>query len=86
MFHFVGASKTKKLVQRERKNLPTNRITGISGLSINNPVDQINVINVLKKLGANKQYIMNHEVINISITDFYETEGSSESAFANLPK
>ena len=38
-------------------------------------------------LGSFKQYILNHDVMNNSITDFYETKGSSESAFfASLPK
>ena len=87
MFHLIGTSNTKKLVQRERDNLSTSRTTGISGLSINNPLEHKNLIKVLEKLGSNNQYILNHDVINNSITDFYETEGLTESAFfATLPQ
>ena len=66
---------------QEKHNLPSfSSITGISGLSFNNTNEEKNLIKVLERLGK-KQYIINRDVINNSITDFFETKGMTEEEF-----
>ena len=80
MFHFIGASNTRNLINAEGNNLPVTRMTGIGGLSLNNPLDSKNLFKVLEKMGP-KRYIVNHDVVNNSITDFNDIKGMDEKAF-----
>ena len=84
MFHFSGASNTRNLNNAQRNKLPVNRMTGIGGLHINNLLDFIYYFNklfkVLEKMGPERN-IVNHDVVNNSITDFNDTKGTDEKAF-----
>ena len=80
MFHFIGASNTRNLINAQRNNLPVNQMTVIGGLSLNNPFDFKNLFEVLEKMGP-KRYTVNHDGVSNSITDFNDTNGMDEKAF-----
>ena len=73
---FVGASNTSNLLEQGLiEQNDHHMISGVSGLSLHNKDPEKNVFHLLR--GRNTPVVLNHDVINNSITDYTPKKGKN---------
>ena len=70
MLVLIGASNTRNLVQDHNFNFDRSRVIGIGGLSFQNTNDSKNLYKLLETLGPYHSYVLNHDVLNNTITPY----------------